>query len=57
MPIIEHPECKVEPGCNYTIYVETTDRNVQQIVKYELAGKYDFEIENANVTIDHKFHL
>lgn len=39
MPIIEHPdECKIEPGCNYTVYVETTDRSVQQIVKYELAG-------------------
>lgn len=39
---IEHPdECKIEPGCNYTVYVETTDQKIQKIVKYELPGIVD----------------
>lgn len=39
MPLIEHhDECKIEPDCNYTVYVETSDRSVQQIIKYELPG-------------------
>lgn len=42
MPLIEdHDECKIEPGCNYTVYVETTDQKIQKIVKYEVPGIVD----------------
>lgn len=40
MPILEHRECTVEPGCTYDVYVETADRRIQSILRYTVPGSY-----------------
>lgn len=39
MPILEHRECTVEPGCTYDVYVETVDRRIQSILRYTVPGE------------------
>lgn len=38
MPILEHRECTVEPGCTYDVYVETADRRIQNTLRYTVPG-------------------
>lgn len=40
MPMLEHRECMVEPGCSYDVFVETTDRKIQQTTQYTVPGKW-----------------
>lgn len=48
MPMLEHKECTVEPGCSYEIFVETSDRKIQQTINYTVPG---------NAKKKKKFHL
>lgn len=47
MPILEHRECTVEPGCTYDVYVETADRRIQTTQRYTVPG-----LSNSRYAID-----
>lgn len=39
MPILEHQECGVQPGCTYEVRVETANRRAQTRLNITVPGK------------------
>lgn len=40
MPIIDHPECSIYPGCTYNVTVESTDRTIQKSIILLVPGEF-----------------
>lgn len=45
MPILEHPECSIRPGCLYNIFVESTDRAINESVQLLVPGNVNCSLE------------
>lgn len=49
MPILEHPECSIRPGCLYNIIVESTDRAINKTVQLLVPGKRVFKLHQMSL--------